>query len=145
MAKMKKSNILKVCAAILLLTGLITGGYFIYLRMFASQIFTTDGTPLQTAEATRGDLILYANGTGTIVPATESSFGFNSSGQVMAIYVQIGDRVEAGQLLAQLDDTEAKIELAEAQEALNQLTSDAALATAKQSLAEVQSDFDLAK
>jgi HlyD family secretion protein len=100
---------------------------------------------LQTARATIGDLILYANGTGTIVPATESSFGFNISGQVTEIYVQIGERVEAGQVLARLDDTEAKIELVEAQEALNQLTSPAALATATQNLATAQSDFDLAK
>jgi multidrug efflux pump subunit AcrA (membrane-fusion protein) len=48
-------------------------------------------------------------------------------------------------VLAQLDDTEAQIELAEAQEAMNRLTSAAAIATARQALAEAQSEFDLAK
>src|SRR5512139_4312344 len=132
--------------AVVLLAGLIGAGYFAYSRITSqNSTSTTDKTMLQTAKATVGDLVLYANGTGTIIPATESSFGFKSSGQVSEIYVWVGDQVEAGQVLAQLDDTEAKIELAEAQEAMNQLTSDAALATAKQSLAEVQSDFDLAK
>jgi multidrug efflux pump subunit AcrA (membrane-fusion protein) len=88
---------------------------------------------------------LYANGTGTIIPAAESSFGFNTTGQVSAIYVKVGDEVEAGQVLAQLDDTEANIELAEAQEAMNKLTSAAAMATARQALAEAQSEFDLSK
>jgi HlyD family secretion protein len=53
--------------------------------------------------------------------------------------------VESGQVLAQLDDTVAKIELAEAQAAMNKLTSAAAIATARQTLAEAQSKFDLAK
>ncbi|HET9913816.1 MAG TPA: HlyD family efflux transporter periplasmic adaptor subunit [Anaerolineales bacterium] len=132
--------------AVTLLAGLIGAGYFGYSRIVSqNSTSTTDETTLQTATATVGDLVLYANGTGTIIPATESSFGFNTSGQVSEIHVQVGDRVEAGQVLAQLDDTEAKVELAEAQEALNQLTSPAALATATQSLAEAQSDFDLAK
>jgi HlyD family secretion protein len=59
--------------------------------------------------------------------------------------VKIGDQVEAGDVLAQLDDTDAQIQLAEAQEAMNALTSDSALATAKQTLGEAQSSFDLAK
>ncbi len=150
MTTIQKSSFLQNKAvrviAIILLVGLVGAGYFVYSRITAqNSISTAQETPLQTAKATVGDLVLYANGTGTIVPATESSFGFNANGQVSEIYVKIGDQVEAGQVLAQLDDTEAKIELAEAQAAMNQLTSDAALATAKQTLADAQSDFDLAK
>jgi len=136
---------IKIVAGVILLAGLI-GGYFVYTRV-ASQDSKSAAreSQLQTAQATVGDLVLYANGTGTIMPAVESSPGFNASGQVSAIYVEVGDRVEAGQVLAQLDDTEAKIELAEAQEAMNKLTSAAAIATARQTLAEAQSDFALAK
>jgi len=137
---------IKITAAVILLAALIGAGYFATSRITSqNSTGTADETPLQTAEATVGDLVLYANGTGTIIPAAESSFGFNASGQVSEIYVEIGDQVEAGQVLAQLDDTEARIQLAEAQAALNKLTSAAALATATQTLAEAQSDFDLAK
>lgn len=136
---------IKVLVTIILITGLIGGGYFVYSRMTLSQSTITEETPLQTAKATTGDLVLYANGTGTTIPAEESSFGFSTTGQVSEILVKIGDQVEAGDLLAQLDDTEAQIELAEAQEAMNALTSDAALATATQALAEAQESFDLAK
>lgn len=138
-------NAIQILAVIILLAALIGGGIFAYPRIISSQASAAEEAPLQTAKATIGDLTLYANGTGTTIPAEESSFGFNASGQVSEILVEVGDQVEAGQLLAQLDDTEAKIELAEAQEAMNKLTSAAAVATARQTLAEAQSEFDLAK
>jgi HlyD family secretion protein len=139
------SKAIKLLVTVIVIVGLIGGGYFTYSRITSSQTTSTDETPLQTAKATVGDLILYANGTGTTMPVEESNFGFNTSGQVSEIFVKIGDPVEAGQVLAQLDDTEAQIDLAEAQEAMNALTSDAARATATQTLAEAQSSFDLAK
>jgi HlyD family secretion protein len=151
MTTIQKSNFLqskaiKVIAAAILLAALIGGGYFAYARLTAqNSTGTADETSLQTTRATVGDLVLFADGTGTIVPATEANLGFSTSGQVSEINVRVGDQVEVGQVLAQLDDAEAQVQLAEAQAALNQLTSAAALATAKQTLAEAQSDFDLAK
>ena len=138
-------GLLKILAAILLITGLIGAAYFAYSRMISFQTATSEETPLQTTKATVGDLVLYANGTGTIVPAEETNLSFSSRGQVSEIYVKIGDHVEAGQGLAQLDDIDAQIQLAEAQGAMNALTSAAALATAKQTLAEAQESLDLAK
>jgi len=129
---------LKVAATIILLAGLIGGGLYTYSRTTSSQTLTANKTTLHTAKATLGDITLYADGTGTIMPAEESSFGFNASGQVSEIYVQVGERVKAGQVLAQLDDTEENIALAEAQAAMNKLTSTAAVATAKQTLGVAQ-------
>jgi HlyD family secretion protein len=145
MIAMKKINVFKLLSVILVIAGLITGSYFLYERVFASQTSTAEETPLQTAKATEGDLILYANGTGSVMPAAESSFGFRTPGQVSELYIKVGDVVEAGQVLAQQDDTDAKIELAGAQEAMNALTSASAIATARQTLAAAQSDFDTAK
>ena len=86
--------------AVILLAGLIGAGYFAYSRIHSqNSTSAAEETQLQTATATVGDLVLYANGTGTIIPATESSFGFNSSGQVSEIYVQVGERVEAGDVV----------------------------------------------
>ena len=138
-------EVVRLLVGVILILGLIRGGYFVYSRMTSSQTTTVEETTLQTAKATIDDLVLFANGTGTVVPAEESSFGFHTDGQVSEIYVKIGDQVEAGQILAQLDATGAQVGLAEAQEAMNALTSAAALATAKQTLAEAQESFDLAK
>jgi HlyD family secretion protein len=134
-------------AALVLLIALIGGGTFgIYSRINAQRrTSSTNGDTLQTAKATVGDLVISADGTGKIMPLGESSFGFNTSGQVSDIDVKVGDHVEAGQVLAQLDDTDAKIKLAEAQQAMDKLTSVAAIATAKQALASAQSDLATTK
>jgi HlyD family secretion protein len=131
---------------VILVAVLIGGCFYAYSRIRSSRIASTvNETVLQTAKATKGNLVLYADGTGTVMPAEESTFGFNTSGQVSEVDVKVGDRVEAGQVLAQLDDTDAKIALDRAQEAMNQLTSPAAIATATQALATAQTDFATAK
>ncbi|HSK89343.1 MAG TPA: efflux RND transporter periplasmic adaptor subunit [Anaerolineales bacterium] len=151
MTTIQKSNFLhrkaiKVIAAAILLAALIGGGYFANSRLTPqNSTGTADETSLQTARATVGDLVLFADGTGTIVPATEANLGFSTSGHVSEINVRVGDQVQAGQVLAQLDDAEAQVQLAEAQAAMDQLTSAAGIANAKQTLAEAQSDFELAK
>jgi HlyD family secretion protein len=151
MTTIQKSNFLqskaiRVIAVVILLAGLIGGGYFAYSRFtLQKSIGTAEGTQLQTAKAIRGDLVLAADGTGKIVSATEANLGFSTSGQVSEIDVMVGDQVEAGQVLAQLDNAQAQAELAAAQEAMNELTSAAAVATATQTLAEAQSSFDTAK
>ncbi|HEX6035908.1 MAG TPA: biotin/lipoyl-binding protein, partial [Anaerolineales bacterium] len=71
---------------------------------------TTDGTEVQTAVAQRGDLIVSASGTGTLIAQSDATFGFETSGQVTEVYTRVGDQVEAGQVLAQLDDTLAQME-----------------------------------
>src|SRR5512145_2296886 len=141
-----QSKAIKRIATVILLAALIGMGYFAYSR-FASQgsTGTADETALQTAKATRGDLVLFADGTGTIIPAAEASLGFGTSGQVSEIYVQVGDQVEAGQVLAKLDDSEEQVALAEAQAAMNALTSDAAIAEAEQTLGDARTSFDTAK
>ena len=140
--KVRKTRV----AILLLLIIIIGGGGYFYTRYAGGQ--TSDsptGNPLQTAEATIGDLVLFAGGTGTVSPVMESNFGFTTSGQVAQINVSVGEKVEAGQVLAQLDDTYAKIELARAQEAMDKLTSDAAIAAAQGTLADAQTSFAEAK
>jgi RND family efflux transporter MFP subunit len=79
-----------------------------------------------------------ASGSGTLVAQTDASFGFNTSGQVRQVYVKVGDEVEAGQVLAQLDDTLAQMSYDEAQQALQELYSATSVATVKQEIATAQ-------
>ena len=140
------NKVIKIAATVILLAALLGGGIYTYSSIAAKNAANTaNETPLQTAKATKGNLVLYANGTGTVMPAEETTFGFNTSGQVSQIDVKVGDQVKAGQVLAQLDDTDTRIKFAEAQEAMNKLTSTAAMATATQTLATAESDFATAK
>lgn len=142
---LSKKSIWRI-VAVIVVAILIGGGGYMYLRITSRRTtITTTQDTLQTAKATVGDLTLFASGTGTIIPAAESKLSFNSSGQVSAIVVKVGDHVDAGQVLAQLDDTDAKVSLAEAQDAMNKLTSSSAIATAKQTLATAQASFVSAK
>jgi HlyD family secretion protein len=145
-SKFLSTKAVRIVTAIILLAAFIVGGFYAYSRIMSSRTTSAaNETSLQTAKATKGNLVLYADGTGTVMPAEESTFGFNTSGQVSEVDVKVGDRVEAGQVLARLDDTNAKIALTQAQEAMNQLTSPAAIATATQALATAQTDFTTAK
>jgi multidrug efflux pump subunit AcrA (membrane-fusion protein) len=50
--------------------------------------------------------------TGNIELVGEEDMGFLSSGEVAAVYMQEGDHVEAGDLIAELDDSEQIYDLA---------------------------------
>ncbi len=120
------------------------GGYAYYQKVYLPKQ-TTDAPTMQTATARQGDLIIYASGTGTLVPAAESSFGFSASGQVTTINAKVGDVVKAGQLLAELDNSTQQIQYTQAKRALAELTSPYAIATAEQDVATAQQSVDSAR
>ena len=80
--KTNRSSIYKRIVLVVILVTLLGAGGYLYLRFTTQATDSTTETPLQTAKATTGDVVLFASGTGTVSPAAESSFGFNASGQV---------------------------------------------------------------
>ena len=122
---------------VLLLGG--GGGYAYYrLAYLPAQVTGTGETQMQTAVVRQGDLVIYASGTGTLMAQSEASFGFETDGQVTKINVQVGDVVEAGQTLAELNSESATLAYQQAQRTLDELTSPVAIATAKQAVATAQ-------
>ena len=110
-------------------------GYYGYQAFTVDAESAADEPAMQTTKVRTGDLVLYANGSGLVVPAAEASFGFRSSGQVVALHVETGDTVMTGDLLAELDNTAEQVKLRQAERTLAELTSPLALATAQQELA----------
>lgn len=123
-------KIVWIVTAFIILPAL--GGYLYFSRTAAAQ--TIDNSEIQTAIVQRGDLVVSASGTGTLIANSDASFGFETSGQVTEIYIRVGDQVEAGQVLAQLDDTLAQMEYEEAQQDLEELYSAASIATVQQEI-----------
>ncbi len=121
------------------------GGYMYYQMVYLPSNQTTGEPTMQTATARQGDLVIYASGTGTLVPAAEASFGFSAAGQVSKINVKVGESVESGQLLAELDNSSQQIQYAQAKRALAELTSPYALATAQQDVATAMQEVDSAR
>ena len=129
----KKTIWIAVIVVLVLAAG---GGGYAYYQSTQTTNETTSENALQTANATRGDLIIYASGTGTLISENESDLAFSTAGDVTEVFVMVGDKVEAGALLAQVDDTDAQAAYLEANRAYLELTSPSAIATAQQTIAE---------
>lgn len=68
-------------------------------------------TPVQarrTALVTRGDLVVSVSGTGTLQPYAQVEVRSRATGTVVELRVQEGDQVTRGQLLAVIDDEDAR-------------------------------------
>jgi HlyD family secretion protein len=121
----------------ILLALLITAGWYYYNQVDTSAQSNSDSTQ-QTEVVRRGDLVVSASGTGTLMAQSEATFGFSTSGQVTQVYVKVGDQVEAGQVLAQIDDSLLQMQYVEAQQALEELYSAASIATVQQEIGTAQ-------
>jgi len=130
---------------VVLILGAGLGVYAIYRNVSQAGTTVENASEMQTATARRGNLILYASGTGTLIPAREVTFGFDGNGEVVEVLVQVGEKVEAGQILARLDDTSAQEQLDQAEHNLAELTSPATVAIAQKSVVQAQQEISSKK
>jgi HlyD family secretion protein len=72
----------------------------------------------RTAIVGRGTLFVAISASGSIEPRTSTDLTFEQSGRVVDVRVKVGDRVEAGDVLAQLDDRQLALKIPQAQAAL---------------------------
>ena len=88
------------------------GGYAAYARgllpWLTPQEVGEQETTLETATVTTGDLSITADGTGMLVASSEVELAFDSTGTLMALLVEVGDRVQVGHVLGWIDDTDAR-------------------------------------
>lgn len=92
--------------------------------------------PVQAAAATSQTVPRYLTGLGTITAANTVTVRSRVDGQLMAIHFQEGQQVKAGDLLAEIDPSQFKVALAQAE---GQLARDkATLANARRDLARYQ-------
>jgi len=143
--KKKYSGKLRWLIAGIVLLVIVGGSAFYYVRSTKASTTTTTETPVQTSTAYQGNIVLYASGTGTLAPANSASFGFGTSGKITELDVKIGDTVEAGQVIGQLDNAEALAAYKQAKRTLEDLTTPAAIAEAKQSVADAEVEIYNAK
>jgi RND family efflux transporter MFP subunit len=96
--------------------------------------------PVNTARPRRAPAVLELNLPGTLRPWKEVSMYARTSGYLKKYHVDISNRVEEGQLLAEIDTPEIEQELRQAQAALVQTRAAVAKATADRDLARVTSE-----
>ena len=92
--------------------------------------------PSKLAKVERGDLAKSVVATGKVEPITKVEIKSKASGIVKKLYVDYGDRVKKGQLLAQLDKVEIQAQVEQSR---------AALQAAQANLISAQADWQRAK
>jgi len=97
------------------LTLAVSGAACLYYNNVYLQAQEPVEPTVATAQVRRGDLIITADGAGTLVPASEVNLGFRSGGVLTTVVVEVGDQVEAGQVLALLDETDIQAQVAQAE------------------------------
>ena len=130
---------LLLAAAVLLLTGMRNRG-------------TAEAVNGDTVTAFLGDLSASATASGTLLPSRASDLSADKPGRVESVYVQVGDRVQAGDELAQLEttDLELNVRLSRQNERLKEASlaelmagaSEAQLVSARAAVASAQAQLD---
>lgn len=93
---------------------IVLGGYFAYQGLFGEKDF-----PYEIVIVSRGEIIQNVSATGTVVPAKQIDLQFESSGRIRKVGVNVGDEVNAGQILVWLNTAELNAQLQSNYAALN--------------------------
>jgi len=117
-------------------------GYYYYTQLNSTE---TKETTVATSTIGTGDIILSATGLGTLNPSEEVSFGFKTSGEVSDVSVALGDKVEAGQILAQLGNNSIELKYKQAEAELAALASPSDIAAAEQAVQDTKASFATAR
>lgn len=109
-------------------------------------------TPVtQTTSVQRGDITVSTTGSGVLVTVEQVDLSFKTAGRVRSLFVEVGDQVLAGDVLATLDEIESlevavetkELELKTAQQTLDELLAGTvtSLAEAQRTWAEAQANY----
>lgn len=96
----------------LIVLVLAAGGGYAYYRIVWRPGQQAVEQTIATAQVHRGDLVISVSGSGTLVPADEVDLGFQTGGYLDEVLVEVGDRVQEGDVLARLETDQ--LELAKA-------------------------------
>lgn len=101
-----------------ILVGLGIGGYYIYQQIQAEQARQQSLAALRTEVVGRGDIVSIVSATGAVLPEQQVNLFFQLPGVVAQVSVASGDKVKAGQVLAQLADADLRLALQQATDSL---------------------------
>ncbi len=96
--------------------GIGVVGYLFYRNLSGGRAaLAAQNGAAELATVERGTLRVSVEGSGSLAPQDEVVVSFKSGGKVTAVLVEIGDEVQAGDTLVQLDATDAHRSVAEAE------------------------------
>lgn len=96
----------------------IAAGIALVFIFFSVRWLTREKLPIRVAESQLQDLVKTSSNTGRVEPQHIFEAHAPSASVVKTVYVHVGEKVRAGQLLVSLDDTDARAKLAASTAAL---------------------------
>lgn len=94
------------------------------------KLFGSEPTAYRTERVTRGDITQLISANGTLKPLKVVNVGAQISGRIKTLYVDFNDKVSEGQVLAELDDSLLRAQLASSEANLASAEADYKLAAA---------------
>ena len=101
--KIRKNILIPLVAAVILAAA--GTGYYLWDRNAQKVAAAEQSSKTNTARVRRGSLTLSATGSGTLVAGEKTNLAFPIDGIVSTVNVKVGDTVEEGDVLAELQDT----------------------------------------
>lgn len=101
-----------------LVVGLSLGGYYLYQQYQTEQARQQSLAALRTEVVARGEIVSIVSATGAVLPEQQVNLFFQLPGTVAEVSVTSGEAVQAGQVLAQLADTDLQLARQQATDAL---------------------------
>ena len=141
MSELKQKRLMRkhyIRIGVIVLVAIVAGVSIYFLVREPVNDVQSEESELQTATVRQGDLVLRATGAGTLVAGSEVTIGFEMEGKLAEVLVTKGDSVEAGDLLARLENADALEKLEEAEDALSELTSTLSIAEVKVTVGELE-------
>ena len=130
-----------VAILLIVVAGIGYAAFGAWQRMSAQQA-APEAAAGETAVVERGTLRVTIDASGSLAPDDEVTLAFRSGGQVAEVLVEVGDVVQAGDVLARLDDADAREAVADAELQVAQAEVSLALARVDAELGLAQADID---
>ncbi len=96
-----------IIVAVVMITVVGYAGFSVW-QSFSARRAMLEASAEETAVVERGTLRVTVNANGSLAPNDEVALAFLSGGQVAEVLVEVGDVVQAGDVLARLDDADAR-------------------------------------
>jgi multidrug efflux pump subunit AcrA (membrane-fusion protein) len=100
---------------IITIVALAGGAYAWYTLSGTADAAEDEEPPLQTSTARMGDITISATAAGSVIASDEIQLSFPVSGILSELLVRVGDDVNAGDVLAKLNDSDAQKAIVNAQ------------------------------
>ncbi len=108
----------RIVTVLVILAGVIGLSWLGYQQFGGAKAAASPG--YEVLPLTRGNIIAVVSASGTVLPERQTNLAFQTGGTIAKVAVQVGDQVQAGQVLAQLDTQDLELALRQAQIGLRQ-------------------------